>query len=131
MQEIVLWAKPHKVADLLDGFSIKETPDSSYTAVVAINVDKGELFIQFRPSKKQAEAGERGPQFFYSPVDPLLLHQMQSAESVGKFFRREIQGTYKGTPINQLVFILVEPKNYGKEEGFFTSFFKKLDEKSK
>lgn len=93
------------MSDLLDGFEIKATPASTYTALVATNIEKGELYIQFRPSKKEIEAGIKfGAQFFYSPVDPLLLHQLMTAESTGKFYNREIKPNYTATAITDVVF---------------------------
>lgn len=94
MQQIVFKGKVHQVSNLLDGFTIKETAQSSNVALFAVNQEKNEFFVMFK----------NGFQYFYNEVDPELLHQALHAESIGKFVSREIVKKFTSTKIFDPIF---------------------------
>lgn len=97
MKNIILNGVEHSVNKLLDGFTIKVTPQSSNVALFAVNADKGELFIRFK----------NGGQYLYNPVDPQTLHEALHAESIGKFVARCIIKKFESTKITEDLFSLI------------------------
>jgi hypothetical protein len=70
---------------------IWQSVESSQIEQVGYDPETATLGIRFKPTKKQAENGERGSEYHYANVEPKLHAALLAAESVGSYFGREIK----------------------------------------
>jgi len=65
--------------------------ESSQIARVAYAPDLNTLWVDFKPTKKQTENGERGSMYTYENVPQSTFDALLAAESVGKYFTEHIK----------------------------------------
>jgi len=100
MTQIILFGGLHTVNQLLDGFTIKETPSSNNVKVIAVKPKSHELFVQFRRGDSES--------YLYTDVPDEIMHRALTAESIGKFHHAEIKDKFEFTKITDPIFVKVE-----------------------
>ncbi len=73
--------------------------ESSMFSAIGYDAETLTLYVEFKPSKKQAAAGESGDMWKYRDVIPDRWAEMCAAESVGKWFLANVKGKYTGEKV--------------------------------
>lgn len=81
---------------------------SSMIAAIGHDAETSTLRVEFKPSKAQAAAGEKGTTYDYSNVNTDLFKNLSEASSVGSFLSKNIKAFPEKYPATQVHAVKVE-----------------------